>query len=210
MTMLDTAYMMSRILLATRNQGKVKEIQEVAKAFPVTILSLDEVGPVPEVEEDGDTFEANALKKARSIAKATGMATLADDSGLCVDALDGRPGVLSARYAGENATDKDLCDRILEEMRDVPDDRRSARFICVLALVLPTGEEKLFRGVCEGNITHEIRGKLGFGYDPIFYFDVAGCTFAQMDRAEKNKVSHRGRALQEFANYLGARMKAEG
>jgi XTP/dITP diphosphohydrolase len=190
------------ILLATRNQGKIREIRDVAKSLPVTFLSLDEVDPLPEVEEDGDTFEANALKKARVIAKATGMATLADDSGLSVDALDGRPGVLSARYAGENATDKQLCDHILEEMRDVPDDRRSARFICVLALVLPTGEERLFRGVCEGNITREIMGKLGFGYDPIFYFDEAGCTFAQMGRDAKNKVSHRGRALEEFARYL--------
>jgi len=192
----------SPILLATRNQGKIKEIKAVAKALPITFLSLDEVDPLPDVEEDGDTFEANALKKARAIAEATGMVTIADDSGLCVDALDGRPGVLSARYAGENASDKDLCDRVLSEMQDVPDGRRSARFICVLALVRPTGEEKLFRGVCEGTITREIRGKLGFGYDPVFYYDEAGCTFAQMDREAKNKVSHRGRALQEFARYL--------
>ncbi|MFH1112875.1 MAG: XTP/dITP diphosphatase [Pseudomonadota bacterium] len=193
---------MSRILLATRNKGKVKEIQDLVKDFPVKFLSLDEVKPLPEVEEDGDTFEANALKKARVMAEGAGMAVLADDSGLCVDALDGRPGVLSARYAGENASDVEMCNRILEELRDVPDGRRTARFVCVLAFVLPAGEERIFRGECEGYITRGITGKLGFGYDPIFYYEGARCTFAQMDREAKNCVSHRGRALQEFARYL--------
>jgi XTP/dITP diphosphohydrolase len=190
------------ILLATNNQGKVREIQDLVKTLPVKFVSLSDMEPVPEVVEDGKTFEANALKKARTIAACTGMATLADDSGLCIDALDGRPGVLSARYAGEDATDERKCQGILEEMQNVPDEERSARFVCVLALVLPTGDEQLFWGVSEGTITREIHGKLGFGYDPIFYFEKAGCTFAQMDRQDKNKVSHRGRALREFASYL--------
>lgn len=192
----------SQILLATRNQGKVREIRELVKGLRVEFLCLEDVPPVPDVAEDGTTFEENALKKAREIAESSGMATLADDSGLCIDALDGRPGVHSARYAGEHATDEEKCARILNEMRNVQEDRRSARFICVLALATPDGEEMLFRGVCEGRITSELRGTEGFGYDPIFYFEQAGCTFAEMDRESKNDVSHRGRALREFAAYL--------
>jgi XTP/dITP diphosphohydrolase len=165
-------------------------------------LSLSEVPGIPEVVEDGETFEENALKKARVMAYSTGIVTLADDSGLCVDALDGRPGVHSARYAGDNASDEEKYLRVLEEMEGVPDSGRSARFVCALALVAPDGDEKLFRGVCEGRITREPRGSSGFGYDPIFYFEEAGCTFAEMDRESKNRVSHRGRALRQFADFL--------
>ena len=193
---------LTRILLATGNMGKVREIRDLVRHVPIRLLSLSDVGPVPDVIEDGDTFEANALKKARVLADFSGMATLADDSGLCVDALDGRPGVLSARYAGEHSSDEEKCRRILEEMADVPDEQRSARFVCVLALVFPNNGETLFQGVCEGRIIRELRGKLGFGYDPIFYYEQAGCTFAQMDRAAKNQVSHRGRALEKLAAYL--------
>ncbi len=191
-----------RILIATTNLGKVKEIRDLVKDLPVMFLALTDVGDVPDVVEDGDTFEENALKKARLIAEATGLATLADDSGLCIDALDGRPGVLSARYAGENATDEEKYLRVLEEMRNVPDDRRSARFVCALAIASPDGREKLFLGVCDGRITREPRGTGGFGYDPIFYYEEAGCTFAEIDRESKNRVSHRGRALRELAKYL--------
>jgi XTP/dITP diphosphohydrolase len=192
----------NKILIATTNQGKIEEIRNLVKELPAAFLSLSEVPEVPEVVEDGTTFEENALKKARAIAQATGMATLADDSGLCVEALDGRPGVHSARYAGENASDEDKYRRILEEMQDVPDSQRLARFECVLALVAPDGEELLFRGVCEGLITREPRGSAGFGYDPIFFYEDAGCTFAEMDRESKNKVSHRGHALKQFAEFL--------
>ena len=165
-------------------------------------LSLSEVPDVPEVVEEGATFEENALKKARVIAYSTGIATLADDSGLCVDALDGRPGVHSARYAGESASDEEKYMRLLEEMEDVSDLGRSARFVCALALVAPDGEEALFHGICEGLITREPRGSSGFGYDPIFFFEAAGCTFAEMDQESKNRVSHRGRALRKFAEFL--------
>ena len=190
------------ILIATKNRGKVAEIGDLVKDLPVTFLSLDDVPNAPEVKEDGATFEENALKKARVMAMATSTVTLADDSGLCVDALDGRPGVFSARYAGEHATDAEKCARILEEMRDVPAELRSAQFICVIALVAPDGEEKLFRGVCEGRITFEPSGDQGFGYDPIFFDEESGRTFAEMDREEKNRISHRGRALRKFAEYL--------
>lgn len=191
-----------KILIATTNQGKIEEIRNLVKGLPAVFLSLSEVPDIPEVVEDGTTFEENALKKARTVAQSTGMATLADDSGLCVDALNGRPGVHSARYAGEDASDEDKYRRILAEMQDVPDSQRSARFECALALVAPDGEERLFRGVCKGLITRAPRGSSGFGYDPIFYFEDAGCTFAEMDRESKNQVSHRGRALRQFAEFL--------
>lgn len=191
-----------KILIATTNQGKIEEIRNLVKGLPAVFLSLSEVPDIPEVVEDGTTFEENALKKARTMAQSTGMVTLADDSGLCVDALNGRPGVHSARYAGEDASDEDKYRRILAEMQDVPDSQRSARFECALALVAPDGEERLFRGVCKGLITRAPRGSSGFGYDPIFYFEDAGCTFAEMDRESKNQVSHRGRALRQFAEFL--------
>ncbi len=191
-----------KVLIATTNQGKVQEIRNLVKGLPALFLSLSEVPDIPEVVEDGATFEENALKKARMMAYSTGIVTLADDSGLCVDALDGRPGVHSARYAGDNASDEEKYLRVLEEMADVPDPARSARFVCAVALVAPDGEENLFRGVCEGRITREPRGSSGFGYDPIFYFEEAGCTFAQMDQESKNRVSHRGRALRQFAEFL--------
>jgi len=191
-----------RILIATRNPGKVQEIGDLTKDLPIVFFSLSDVADAPEVVEDGLTFEENALKKAHTLAAATGMVTLADDSGLCIDALDGRPGVLSARYAGERASDAEKCIRILQEMENVPDHARTARFVCAMALVTPEGEEKMFRGSCEGKITREPRGTGGFGYDPIFYFEEVGCTFSEMDRQSKNRVSHRGRALRAFARFL--------
>jgi len=192
----------SKILIATGNQGKVDEIRDLVKGLSVRFLSLADAGGISDFVEDGETFEENALKKARIISSTTGMVTLADDSGLCIDALHGGPGVLSARYSGEAATDEEKCRAILRELQNVPDDLRSARFECVLALVDPGGEERVFRGVCEGRITRELRGTGGFGYDPIFYFPEAHRTFAEMDREWKNRVSHRGRALRQFVAFL--------
>ncbi len=192
----------SQILISTRNQGKVDEIAAIMKGFPTEFLSLADVSDVPEVTEDGETFEENAIKKALIVAESTGIVTLADDSGLCIDALNGRPGVMSARYAGETASDAEKCATVLAEMQEVPDELRTARFVCVLALATPEGDLKLFRGACEGTITREARGKAGFGYDPIFYYPEIGCTFAQMDRDTKNRVSHRGKALEQLAAYL--------
>lgn len=191
-----------KILIATRNKGKVKEIQDLVKDLPVAFLSLADIPETPDVVEDGETFEENALKKARELARITRLVTLADDSGLCVDALDGRPGVLSARYAGESASDEEKCLRLLDEMKDVPDSKRTARFVCVLALVDPKGDERIFRGTCEGRIIHELKGTAGFGYDAIFLYEEAGRTFAEMDRQSKNEVSHRGRALRQFSDFL--------
>ncbi len=194
--------MPEKIILATGNRGKVKEIRDLVADLPISFLSLNDIPDPPEVLEDGATFEENALKKARETARATGMPALADDSGLCVDALDGRPGVLSARYAGDDSSDESKYRRILKEMRDVPEGKRTARFVCVLALVHPDGEERIFRGVCEGRITREPRGAGGFGYDPIFLYEDSERTFAEIGREFKNQVSHRGRALAAFAEYL--------
>ena len=194
-----------KILIATRNIGKVREIRALLQGLQTALLTLEDFSEAPEVLEDGATFEENALKKARVMARATGVTVLAEDSGLCVDALDGRPGVHSARYAGEGATDADKCIRILEELTRVPDSRRTARFVCVLAIVSPDGDERIFRGVCDGRITHELRGTFGFGYDPIFYHEESGCTFAEMDQERKNQVSHRGKALREFAAFAQSR-----
>jgi XTP/dITP diphosphohydrolase len=190
------------ILIATRNRGKVKEIQDMVKGLPVKFLCLDDMPDAPDVREDRATFEENALKKARTMAATFGIPTLADDSGLCVDALGGRPGVLSARYGGQDASDEQKCLRLLEEMSAVPDDRRTARFVCILALASREGEEKVFSGVCEGRIIHELRGSRGFGYDPIFFYEETSCTFAEMSLDAKNRVSHRGRAFLAFSDYL--------
>lgn len=194
-----------KILIATKNQGKVKEISDLVGDLPIEFVSLTEFPNAPDVLEDGETFEDNALKKARTLAEATGLTTLADDSGLCVDSLGGRPGVLSARYAGESASDEEKCARILEEMREVPDSERTARFVCVLALVDPRGRQNTFKGVCAGRIIRELRGRRGFGYDPIFLYEEQGLTFAEMDMQSKNRVSHRGRALREFSEFLRQR-----
>ncbi|MEW6349568.1 MAG: XTP/dITP diphosphatase [Thermodesulfobacteriota bacterium] len=190
------------ILIATANQGKVWEIRDLVRDLPVSFLSLADIPDVPDVVEDADSFEGNALKKARTIASATSMVTLADDSGLCVDALGGAPGVFSARYGGPGLSDEAKCLRILQEMRDIPDDLRTARFVCVVALVSPHGESVIVRGACEGRITRTLVGAQGFGYDPIFFYEPAGLTFAEMDMQAKNAVSHRGEALRQFAEYL--------
>lgn len=185
------------IVLATGNKNKIREIKELLKESPVTIKSIGDYGPLPSVVEDGETFEENAYKKAHHYARVLGLPCLADDSGLVVDALDGRPGVLSARYAGENATDLEKCDKLLQEMQGKKD--RKARFECVLSLATPGGPALTWEGRCEGEITQERHGESGFGYDPVFFYPPLGKTFAEIPLAEKNKVSHRGRALQEFA-----------
>lgn len=188
--------MVSIIVLATGNQNKVKEFREILKDFPVELKSLADFGPLPEVVEDGETFDDNAYKKAHHTAKVLGLPAIADDSGLIVDALNGQPGVYSARYAGENATDEDNCTKLLKEMENV--DNRSARFKCVISIAVPSGPALTYESSCEGTILHEKRGKSGFGYDPLFYFEEFGKTFAELSMEEKNKVSHRGKAVAEL------------
>ena len=186
------------IVLATRNEGKVKEFQALLKDFPVELKNLNDFGPIPEVKEDGETFDDNAYKKALFTAKILGLPAMADDSGLVVKALDGAPGVHSARYAGESASDEDNIKKLLQEMAGKTD--RAAAFECVLSIAVPSGPALTYEGRCEGEITNEIRGKDGFGYDPVFYSADLNKTFAEASMEEKNQVSHRGRALAEAAS----------
>ena len=185
------------IVLATRNEGKVREFQELLKDFPVEIRCLKDFGPLPEVVEDGDTFDDNAYKKAHFTAKALGLPVIADDSGLVVEALGGAPGVKSARYAGEKASDAENIAKLLKEMAGKTN--RKAAFDCVISIAVPSGPALTYEGRCEGEITTEPRGEQGFGYDPVFFYPSYGKTFAEISMAEKNKVSHRGKALAEMA-----------
>ncbi len=193
---------LDKIVIATRNRGKFFEIEKLLQDTEITLISLSDFPEIPEVIEDGATFEDNALKKAQYLASSLGMPSLADDSGLCVDALSGRPGVLSARYGGPNCNDKQRYVLLLEEMKGIKVPFRSARVVCVLALVMPDGEQRLFRGVCEGTILEAPRGTGGFGYDPVFYFEEFGLSFGQMDLDTKNRVSHRALALKKFADFV--------
>ncbi len=189
--------MMNILVLATRNEGKVREFNELLKEFPVEVKSLNDFGPIPEVEEDGATFDDNAYKKAHFTAKVLGLPAIADDSGLVVDALGGAPGVKSARYAGEKATDQENIEKLLREMAGRSD--RRAAFECVISIAVPSGPALTYEGRCEGEITTEPRGTDGFGYDPVFYYPPLKKTFAEIPLAEKNKVSHRGKALAQMA-----------
>lgn len=183
------------LVLATGNEGKIVEIERMLSPFSVKIKSLKDFGPIPPVVEDGDSFEENAYKKAHFIAKVLGFPTLADDSGLMVDALQGAPGVHSARYAGENATDSKRNIKLLQAMESIED--RRAVFACLIAIAVPHGPALIYEGRCEGLITHKPKGENGFGFDPIFYYPPLKMTFAQMSTEEKNRISHRGKALAE-------------
>lgn len=183
------------LLVATRNAGKLRELRDILGPHGVRVRGLSEIPDAPAVEEDADSFLGNALKKARTFAQATGLPVLADDSGLAVDALGGRPGVRSARYAGANATDADNNRELLRELEGVPPDRRGAAFACAVALVVPGGLEFTAVGRLEGRILEEARGSDGFGYDPLFLVEPEGKTLAEMPLAEKNRLSHRARAL---------------
>jgi len=185
------------IVIASRNEHKVEEIRKLLTGLAVEVLSLKEFPNAPEVEEDGDTFQANALKKARVISRFTGLAALADDSGLEVDCLRGKPGVRSARFAGEHASDAENNKKLLAYLAGVPREHRTAQFRSVIALVSPKGAERLVEGVCRGVIIEEERGSGGFGYDPLFLVPHLGKTFAELSMEEKNRISHRGRALQQ-------------
>lgn len=184
------------LVIATRNKGKTEEIRDLLIDFPVEIKNLDDFGPIPHLEEDGDTFEENAYKKASFAARILGLPALADDSGLVVDALDGAPGVHSARYAGENATDEQKYLKLLDDMKEKSN--RKAAFECVISIAVPAGPALTYEARCEGLITEEPYGSNGFGYDPVFLYSPLNKTFAQITREEKNRVSHRGKALSEI------------
>lgn len=189
---------MLEVVLATRNRGKIKEIREYLKDKEIAIYSLNDFPDAPEVKEDGETFRENALKKARSVAYFTGKLAIADDSGLEVDALGGRPGVLSARFAGESATDDENNEKLLEALEGLSPEKRGASFHCVLALVEPSGQEIVIEEECRGTIGYQKRGRKGFGYDSLFFFPPLNRTFAELTQEKKNQVSHRGKALRRL------------
>jgi XTP/dITP diphosphohydrolase len=184
------------LVIATRNKGKKQEIKDLLKDFPVEIKNLDDFGPIPHLEEDGDTFDENAYKKASFSARILGLPALADDSGLIVEVLGGAPGIHSARYAGENATDEQRYLKLLDDMEGKSN--RKAAFECVISVAVPTGHALTYEARCEGLIATEPAGSNGFGYDPVFFYTPLNKTFAQITGDEKNRISHRGKALAEF------------
>ncbi|MFA7468042.1 MAG: XTP/dITP diphosphatase [Desulfotomaculaceae bacterium] len=191
-----------KLVLATRNAGKVKELQELLTGAGVEVVSMADFPDVPEVVEDGDTFQANAIKKARQVAEAVGEVTLSDDSGLEVDYLDGAPGVISARFAGAQHDDEANNRKLLELLAGVPWDKRTGRFRCVVAIAVPGAKTETMSGTCEGIITTEPKGDQGFGYDPLFFVPEYEKTFAELDANEKNLISHRGKALTKALDVL--------
>jgi XTP/dITP diphosphohydrolase len=202
--------MSTRLILATENQHKVREMRELLSDLDVNVTHLGELADPPELTETGDTFADNAREKALGCAVATGELCLADDSGLEVDALGGEPGVRSARYAGEGATQQDLIDKLLHELEGVALCDRQARFVCVMSLCAPEGEIGRWKGTVEGVITLEPRGEGGFGYDPVFLYPPAEKTFSEIEPEAKNEVSHRGRALERFRVDFPGILRARG
>ena len=193
-----------KIVLATGNQHKLREFQQILATDTLEIVPQSAFEGCPDVVEDGTTFEENALKKARAIAAHTGCIAMADDSGLEVDALMGEPGIYSARYAGEPQSDECNIELLLENMRRVCGVQRGAQFVCVIAVVTPEGQELIARGLCRGKITMQSEGNDGFGYDPIFLDENSGRTFAELSSDEKNSISHRGRAIENLREQLPA------
>lgn len=190
------------LVLASNNQGKLREIGQILEPMGIAVKTAAQAGFTEDVEETGDTFEANAKLKACTVAQALGLPALADDSGLAVEALDGAPGVYSARYAGPGASDADRSAKLLRELDQVPPEKRGAAFVCVMACCLPSGQALTAEGRLEGRIALQPAGENGFGYDPVFELPERGCTVAQLSADEKNAISHRGRALRSLAKNL--------
>jgi XTP/dITP diphosphohydrolase len=188
-----------KLLLATTNQGKIRELRKILGDEGIELIGLGDWAT--EVEETGETFAENALLKARYYHEVSGLPTIADDSGLAVEALNGAPGVYSARYAGANTSDLDRVLKLLEEIKDVPTEQRGARFVCVAAIVW-NGGERVFEAEASGHLVGEVRGTGGFGYDPIFYYEPLEKTFAELTNEEKASVSHRGRAFRQLVQWL--------
>lgn len=194
-----------KLILATSNKDKAREIAEILSDTPFVVTTMKEEGYDPDIVEDGKTFEENALIKARTVhALAKGAYVMADDSGLCIDALDGAPGIYSARFCGENSTYPEKFAKIFEMLKDVPEEKRTAKFVCSIAVVRPDGSEFTVRGEVRGVLHEKPMGDGGFGYDPIFYVPEFGMTTAQMTKEQKNSISHRGKASRAMAEKLKA------
>jgi XTP/dITP diphosphohydrolase len=197
--------MSHKLVLATRNQGKIEEFRRILEELApgqIEIIGVDQFPHLVDVNETGSTFEENSLLKARYTSEATGLPAIADDSGLCVDALNGDPGIYSARWAGTHGDDRANLEKVLEQLKDVPDEKRTAYFICVATLVLPDGRQQVSEGRFEGHILHAPVGNNGFGYDPIFQPLGMSISSAQMGPEEKDLVSHRGKSLRSLAPHV--------
>ncbi|NLT20419.1 MAG: XTP/dITP diphosphatase [Syntrophomonadaceae bacterium] len=197
---------MKTLLLATRNEGKKMELQEMLNDIGISVINLHDIPPLPEVVEDGKTFKENAEKKAYETAKATGYWCLADDSGLVVDALNGQPGIYSARFAGPEASDENNNHKLLDLMKGIDESKRTARFVCCMALSTPEGETLVVEDYCEGIILRQPVGEQGFGYDPLFMPQGYNQSMAQLSRQEKNLISHRGKALNRMKPIIISKM----
>lgn len=193
---------MTKIIFATGNAGKMREIRDIMADLDVELLSMKEAGIKLDIVEDGKTFEENALIKARAICKLAGEMVLADDSGLEIDYLNKEPGIYSARYMGEDTSYHIKNKSLIDRLEGVPEEKRTARFVCAIAAVFPDGKELVVRGTVEGIIGYEEKGENGFGYDPIFYLPERGCTTAELPPEEKNSISHRGNALRLMKELL--------
>lgn len=193
---------MKRMIFATGNENKMKEIREILGGLPLEILSMKQAGISADIEEDGTSFEENALIKAREVCRLAGEMVLADDSGLEIDYLNGEPGIYSARYMGEDTSYRIKNQNLIDRLEGVPDEQRTARFVCAIAAVFPNGKELVVRGTVEGMIGYEERGENGFGYDPIFYLPDRGVSTAELPPEEKNSLSHRGNALRKMKELL--------
>ena len=193
---------MKKIIFATGNEGKMKEIREILGDLDIELLSLKDAGIHVDIVEDGKTFEENAQIKAKAICDLTGEIVLADDSGLEIDYLNKEPGIYSARYMGEDTSYHIKNEKLIERLEGVPDEKRTARFVCAIAAAFPDGTMKTVRAAMEGRIGYKKKKKNGFGYDPIFYLPEYGCTSAELSMEEKNKISHRGKALRAIKDEL--------
>ncbi|MBZ0270750.1 RdgB/HAM1 family non-canonical purine NTP pyrophosphatase [bacterium] len=202
--------MRSRLIVATNNAGKMRELRRILEPLGFSLVTAREAGVEDAADEIGETFEENAIAKARFVAERTGEPAIADDSGIAIDALGGAPGVRSARFAGPDATDDNNNRRLLESLRDVPDGERGARYVCVAACVAPDGRLLTARGEAEGVITRAPRGRGGFGYDPYVLDEASAKTFAEMTAGEKDAISHRGRAFRALARSLPAFLERHG
>lgn len=197
---------MRKIIFATGNEEKMREIREILALLPVEVLSMKEAGIQANIIEDGKTFEENAVIKAKAIAQLSEEIVLADDSGLVIDYLNGEPGIYSARYMGEDTSYKIKNGNLIQRLEGVPDEERTARFVCAIAAAFPDGTVLTTEGTVEGRIGYEEKGENGFGYDPIFYLPEYGCTTAQLTEEKKNEISHRGKALRKMVEKLRERV----
>lgn len=196
-----------RLIVASKNKGKLKEISDILGPLNIEVLSMEEIGYNDDIIEDGDTFEENAYIKSKAIFDKVNEPVFADDSGLEVEYLNGAPGIYSARFAGENATDKERIDKLLEMLKNVPHEKRKAKFVCVISVILNENEKFTVRGECNGYIAEKELGENGFGYDPIFYIEEKNKNIAQLTKEEKNRISHRSIALKNMINKLNSNYK---